>query len=196
MLAAVILAAGASERMGFPKALLDYHGKTFLERWLELTRHPRIGLQRVVLGAHATEIRHRVPLPAEQVILNRRWRQGQLASIRAALVHLRAYETEGMLLAPVDHPAVKPATIAALLAAFDRHPQAIVIPVWKGRRGHPVIFSCRFYSDLYAAPDEIGARAVVRHYAQEVVEIATADQGVVLNIDDPETYMRWLHSSR
>jgi CTP:molybdopterin cytidylyltransferase MocA len=192
VLAAVILAAGASERMGSPKALLPYRGATFLEHLLAVTRHARVGLVRVVLGAHADEIRARTGLAPETVLLNPGWQAGQLSSLQTALCSLPPGATEGILLCLVDHPFVTAELVAGLVAAFDRAPGSIVLPVYRGRRGHPVIFPSRLYPELLRAPAEVGARAVVRAHAAEVVEVATEEEGVVLNLNDPETLRRFL----
>lgn len=188
MLAAVILTGGESRRMGSPKALLPYQGRTFLEHLLEVTEHPRVGVRRVVTGASHAEIVRRVPLPSDIVVMNRSWQKGQLSSIRAAIESLRSFETEGMMVALVDHPLITKAVVEALIAAFDRSPHSIVLPTWQGRRGHPVIFPMRLYSELYQASDDIGARAVVWAHKNDVVEVPVDEEGVVLNIDDRATY--------
>jgi molybdenum cofactor cytidylyltransferase len=199
MLAAVILAAGESRRMGFPKALLPYHGRTFLEHLVEITRHPqigaRIGARRVVIGAHQEEIGRRVPLPSDEWVVNPRWRNGQLSSIRAAIDSLSGVETDGMLLILVDHPLVTARVVETMLEAFERLPGSIVIPTWQERRGHPVIFPARLFADLQGASDEVGARAVVWAHAEEVVEVPTQEEGILLNIDDRATFERLFPAS-
>jgi molybdenum cofactor cytidylyltransferase len=188
MLAAVILTGGESRRMGSPKALLPYHGHTFLEHLLEVTEHPRIGVRRVVTGASHAEIVRQVPLPSDVVVMNRSWQRGQLSSIRAAIESLRAFETEGMMVTLVDHPLITKAVVDALIKAFDRSPRSIVLPTWQGRRGHPVIFPARLYSELYHASDDVGARAVVWAHKNEILEVPCDEEGVVLDIDDRATF--------
>jgi molybdenum cofactor cytidylyltransferase len=190
MLAAVILSGGESRRMGSPKALLPYHGHTFLEHLLEITRHPRIGVRRVVVGASRGEIARRVVLAQELGVMNEEWRKGQLSSIRAAIENLRGTETEGMLVALVDHPLISSEVVAALIEAFDRSPSSIVLPTWNGRRGHPLIFPSRLYEELVAASDDVGARAVVWAHKGDVVEVPVSEEGVVLDIDDRATFER------
>src|SRR5579863_2071299 len=102
MLAVAILAAGESRRMGTPKALLRYRGKTFLEHLIEVTRHPRVGITQIVLGAGADDIREKLRLNANSVVLNENWREGQLSSIQAAIRALPPGKTEGLILCPVD----------------------------------------------------------------------------------------------
>lgn len=77
-----------------------------------------------------------------------------------------------------------------LIAVFDKDPSRIVLPTWRGKRGHPVIFPSRLYSELLAAPLAVGARAVVWAHAKEVVEVPTDEEGAVLNLNDPDTFRR------
>src|SRR6202023_4160426 len=81
LLAAVILSAGASSRMGRPKALIPFREGTFLEHLIQVTRHPRIGITRVVLGAGADEIRNITKLDEPLVVLNSTWQQGHFSSL-------------------------------------------------------------------------------------------------------------------
>jgi molybdenum cofactor cytidylyltransferase len=189
MLAAVILSGGASERMGSPKALLPFQGRPFLEHLLEITRHPSVGVRRVVLGAQAEPITKEVPLAADEIVINKDWEQGQLSSIQAALRSLPA-ETEGMLLCLVDHPLVTAGLVTELIERFQATHAPIVLPVYEGRRGHPVIFSAAVYEELLKAPADKGARAVVWAHAAEVAEVLTDEEGCVLNLNDPETMQR------
>src|SRR5258708_10389877 len=90
MLAAVILSGGASSRMGSPKALVAYQGRPFLEHLLKITVHPKIGVRRVVLGAHAEPIAKNIALSADEIVINADWEKGQLSSIQAAIRSLPA----------------------------------------------------------------------------------------------------------
>src|SRR5579872_3280459 len=118
MLAAVILSAGASRRMGSPKALIPYRGKTFLEHLVEVTRHPRVGVTRIVLGAGADAIRNKLGLDSQWIVVNDDWEKGQLSSIQAAVRSLPAGQTEGMILCPVDHPLVSAKLVGTLIEQF------------------------------------------------------------------------------
>lgn len=189
MLAAVILSGGASSRMGSPKALLPYQGRPFLEHLLKITIHPEIGARRVVLGADAESIAKAIPLKANEMIINSQWEKGQLSSIQAAVRKLPA-GTEGMLLLLIDHPLISSLLVGELIAQFHKSKKPIVLPVYEGRRGHPVIFSASLYPELLRAPAETGARAVVWAHADEVEEVPTNEEGCVLNLNNPETLNR------
>jgi len=179
-LAAVILSGGESRRMGAPKALLPYRGKTFVEHLLEVTRHKRVGVTRIVVGAHAEEIREKLSAHSAEIVVNADWAKGQLSSIQAAIRSLPAGATDGMILCPVDHPIISSELIAS------------VVPTYHGRRGHPAIFRASLYQELLEASSEVGARQVVWAHAPDVGEVTTEEEGVMLNINDSATLERAL----
>ncbi len=186
MLASVILSGGASSRMGSPKALVPYQGRPFLEHLLEVTAHREIGARRVVLGAHAEPISKAVDLKADEIVINHEWKKGQLSSIQAALRSLPP-GTDGILLCLIDHPLISSALVQDLIEQFYKTKKPVVLPVYEGRRGHPVIFSASLYDELLRAPLETGARAVVWAHSGEIEEVRTNEEGCVLNLNDPET---------
>jgi molybdenum cofactor cytidylyltransferase len=194
MLAAVILSGGSSSRMGSPKALLPYQGRPFLDHLLEVTRHPKIGVRRVVLGVHAEPITRIVDLDPAEIVINENWEEGQLSSIKAGLRTLPT-GTDGMLLCLIDHPLISITLVDGLIGQFYATRSVIVLPTFEGRRGHPVIFSAALYGELERAPLDVGARSVVWAHDKEVSEFVTTEEGCVVNLNDPETFQRVTGSS-
>lgn len=166
--------------------------KTFLEHLIEVTRHPRVGALRVVVGAHAAEIRARVKLSDDAIVVNENWEKGQLSSLQAAIRSLPAGKTEGILVCLVDHPLISAQLVSTLIETFERDKNKIVIPAYRGKRGHPLIFPSALYAELLAAPENIGARAVVRAHATDVVEVPVEEEGIVINLNDPAALERVL----
>lgn len=186
MLAAVILAAGESRRMGSPKALVPFRGVNFVEHLVSATHHPRVGVTRVVLGAGAEEIRTKLNIDPAIIVINPNWERGQLSSIQAAIRSLPE-GTEGLILAPVDHPLVSANLISQIIKKFDESFTLLALPTFHGQRGHPVVFRASLYHELLEASPDVGARQVVWAHEQSIAEVPTEEEGVVLNLNDPET---------
>jgi molybdenum cofactor cytidylyltransferase len=180
--AGLILAAGESRRMGFPKALLQYREETFLDTLIGLFAEP-CGPVIVVLGAGAGDIRSRAARSATFTV-NPRWALGQTTSMQCGLRAVPP-EAEGVLFTLVDHPAVSPATIHALLAG--RRP-LLRVPRFGNRRGHPIWFSRQLISEFLALPETGAARDVVSNHAAETEFLDLDDPGILADIDDPEAY--------
>jgi molybdenum cofactor cytidylyltransferase len=183
VIAGIILAAGASSRMGTPKALLDYRGETFLDRLIRVLGavcDPVI----VALGYHASEIRAQAKHPARFVV-NPDPSRGQLSSLQTALA-LVPDNAEGFLFLPVDCPAVEPETVQRIVDVFHSTADLLVIPRFEGHRGHPVCARRELIAEFLALPAEAQAKDVVRRYTPHYVD--TSDAGVLSDIDDPEAY--------
>jgi molybdenum cofactor cytidylyltransferase len=189
MLAAIILSGGASRRMGSPKALLSYQGRPFLEHLLDVAHHPKIGVRRIVLGADAEPIAKEVDLAPGEIVINEEWEKGQLSSLQTALRSL-PQRTDGAILLLIDHPLISSTLVEELIETFYKSGKPIVLPVYDGRRGHPVIFSAALYEELLNAPPETGARSVVWAHSAEVQIVQTNEEGCVLNLNDPDTMQK------
>jgi molybdenum cofactor cytidylyltransferase len=197
MVSGIILAAGSSQRMGSPKALLKIGEKTFLQHIVEQLRSARILDLVLVLGAHAEEIQPTLSWFKGKVVINERWQEGQLTSIIAGLdalnlVNPEPEEIHGAMICPVDHPLLSQAILVELQQGFWRSHKQIILPTYEGKRGHPVIFHSDLFDEIRNAPAELGARAVVRNHPDDVFEVPVKESGVVTNIDTPEDYEKYI----
>jgi molybdenum cofactor cytidylyltransferase len=189
VIAGVILAAGASSRMGSPKALLDYRGETFvgrLARVLSEVCDPVI----VVLGYHAEVVRPAVGRNA-RVAVNPAPERGQLSSLQTALGELPEL-AEGFMFVPVDCPAADPETVARVAGAFRMRDPKIhfVVPQYRGKHGHPVCASRDIAAEILALPATAQARDVVHRHVPDTLYVDVDDPGILTDVDDPERYRR------
>jgi molybdenum cofactor cytidylyltransferase len=190
MIAGVILAAGESSRMGTPKATLIWRGRTFLELIVQTLREG--GLERivVVLGHQAEDIQRQVEIEPAQVVINPDYRSGQTSSLQVGLRALMADELEAVLLCLVDHPAVSGETVRRIVAAFRQGGAPVVIPTYHARRGHPVLIGRQVLDELLALDCHAGADSVARKYRPQTQIVEVEDEGVVIDVDDPDSYRR------
>ena len=189
MIIAVVLSAGESSRMGRPKALLPIEGQRFIERIIRVIGKSRVGRTIVVLGHHADQLRGQIEHLPVEVVINPDYHKGQLSSLQAAIRHIEKDDRcDAMLVHLVDHPFIDVALVDALIERFYETKKLIVLPRYRGKRGHPVIFSRDLFQELLDAALDQGAKAVVNAHRQETLEIEWQDEGITLDIDTPELY--------
>jgi molybdenum cofactor cytidylyltransferase len=190
MIAAVILAAGNSSRMGKPKALLTINNSTFLNSILNRARISKYRNIIVVLGQHYELVEKSIlPKGAYDVIRNQHPEHGQLSSLQLALRCIKE-DIKGTLVALVDHPMVSEKTYRLIFKKANEQPGSIIIPTFRGRKGHPVYFSRKFFAELLKAPLDQGARYVVSNNESEVIYVPVDDAGIITDIDTPEQYVQ------
>jgi CTP:molybdopterin cytidylyltransferase MocA len=183
--AALILAAGESRRMGRPKARLVLDGITFVERGIASLRAGGCAPIVIVDGAHPLDD---LQLDAA-LVHNGNWRAGPLASLQVGLRHALALAPTltGLLVHHVERPRVRPETIRALLDAHARAPEQIVQPTHRGQSGHPLLWPRAAFDELLALdPATASARALVHGaWADRRSKLELDDPGVLDNFDNP-----------
>ncbi len=192
----LILAAGASTRMGRPKALMDFDGKTCLDLALESIRG--LGTPVVVLGADRDEIQARVPLGSVQIALNEDFERGETSSIKIGLACL-APAAAAFLLRPVDFPLVSAEEVSLVIGAFLRNEdpnKTVFVPAYGMRRGFPVLFQRELAGEFMALPDDAPPRAVMGGRTQRICHVECGRAYVLMDMDTPEDYRRCLEAYR
>jgi molybdenum cofactor cytidylyltransferase len=197
---AVVLAAGASSRMGTPKAGLSLGdpADTFVSRLIRRLIEAGLPDIVVVTGAQPSAVRLaagriRPPVRFEH---NDNWAEGQLTSLIAGLAERPGDVLEAVLVTLVDAPLVSVATIQRVLETWRACRAPIVRPARGDVHGHPVIFDRSLFEELRAADPQIGAKAVVRAHASAIVNVPVDDAGAFLDIDTPDEYQDALRQLR
>jgi len=186
--------------MGRPKALLTLpsDGATFVER-----------LVRVMLAGGAADVLV-VARPGDdgldaevqrlagdgcavRLVENAHADRGQLSSVVVGVNAADHPGVRGVIVTPVDSPLVGAATVREMLTVFDTRQPPVVRASYRGRHGHPVIFSRRVFDSLRHADPAIGAKAVVHAHAGELIDVEVDNPGVVMDADNPDDYARILN---
>jgi molybdenum cofactor cytidylyltransferase len=186
-IAAVILAAGRSTRMGGPNKLLaEIAGKPLVRIAAEEALASRARPVVVVTGHERERVEAALKGMNVQRVHNPNFAAGLSTSLKAGLAALPP-EVDGAIVCLGDMPQVRADLIDKLIAAFDPERGAlVVVPTIDGKRGNPVVWSRRFFPELMALEGDVGARHLIGRYGEAVVEVAVADKAALIDIDTPE----------
>lgn len=191
--AALILAAGESKRFGGPKQLADWGGRPLLEHVVDqVGGWPQVDEIYAVLGANAGRIMERVDLPAAAAVVeNHEWREGIASSLRAGLDALMGDRgAEAALVVLADQPMVPAAAVERLFEARRRSGRPVILPLYRFRRGHPVLLDRWLWPRLIAGLEgDQGARNLFLSRPEWVEEVLFGEDAPQ-DIDTPEDLAR------
>ncbi|MCL5019231.1 MAG: nucleotidyltransferase family protein [Patescibacteria group bacterium] len=196
MIAGLILAAGESRRMQSPKSLLPIENKTFIEHIIDILQKGCADPVVVILGHNADQIQKAAKLSGTIILNNPDYPLGQLTSIQCGVKHLMKLPVVGVLICPVDCPLISASLIQRLIHESEKNEREIIIPTYEGRRGHPGLFMKSRFQDILDAPLNQGARWVIQRHPEEIKEMATEEEGVILNINTPDDYKIYIGDKR
>ncbi len=185
LISAIILAAGMSSRMRRPKHLLKLGGRTVLGRVVDTFIHSNVGEVLVVVGT-ASGI-GRGELRGVKVIQNPESSMGVSTSIKAGLDAVRA-DSDAAVFGLADKPFVTVGTINSLIESYRASGRGIVIPIYRGIRGNPILFSREFFNELGGLSGDVGGKAVIKKHKERVLEVEVEDEGVLIDINTEKDY--------
>jgi molybdenum cofactor cytidylyltransferase len=196
MIATIVPAAGRSERMGRPKLILAIDGLTVIARVVHALRQG--GAEPVVVITPPRDA------PGAGILIEEADRAGAVvviaavrpadmrASFELGLARLEASPCpSAVMLVPADSPGITPTLVAQLARQAGAMPQAILIPTYRGKRGHPIVLPWSLALKSRKLPEGVGLNALVALHASEVVEVEVAEPGALDDLDTPEDYQRW-----
>jgi molybdenum cofactor cytidylyltransferase len=183
----IILAAGDSTRMGYPKALLPIGNGTFLTRILGIVQEIGLATPVIILGRAASVIHPTIQNWPAKIKINPDPDRGQLSSIQLGLASLGA-SAQACMIWPVDHPAVSAELVRSLAQLFIESECVLAFPKFEEKRGHPAIFHRSVFREFLKAPLEEGPKKIILRYLQDTAEFPTDESAVVQDIDTPADY--------
>lgn len=186
MISCIILAAGLSNRFGSPKPLAEWHKETLIEHLQRLLLPTSLHEIVIVLGSHAQEIK---PLLLNhnkiKLVYNKDYNFGQTSSFKEGLKSVSP-KAEGVMLWPVDYPAIKRETVNLLVEAFIKEKPLILIPTHKDKKGHPPIFSATLRKEFLRLVVTVGVNSVFYNHSAYVRTLEVNDPGVVATFNTPQ----------
>jgi molybdenum cofactor cytidylyltransferase len=187
MISAILLAAGESNRMGQPKQLMPFDQSTIVERTIDHLLNSPVSETIVVLGYKGEEIRKIIAGKLIKIAINPDYQQGMSTSIIAGLKQVDK-RARAVLIALGDQPFVNSQTITSLVEAFIVNNRGIIIPVYRGKRGNPVIFAIKYKCELLNLKGDVGGREIIKRHPDDVLEVEVNCEGILLDIDTMENY--------
>jgi len=192
-IAAVILAAGSSSRLGEPKQLLDLGGRPVLAHTLAAVRRTALAPIYVVLGHAAAEIEQRVDLRDVQTIHNPDYLTGQSSSVRVALDAVPS-DVDAVVFILGDQPLVEPAVIDRLAYAYRTENAPIIQPNYREGRGNPVLIARSLFNELAEVIGDTGARPLIQRHRDAVFLVDATEFDRPDDIDTLDDYERILRT--
>jgi len=190
MIYAILLAAGASRRMGTNKLLLPYGGESVIRHIVKTLLASGVDGIVIVTGHDPEAIHIELREYPVRYAHNCDFESGMLSSVRCGLRE-RSHDCDAVIVALGDHPTLDASVISRMIAEHRKGAQ-IVVPSHNGKRGHPLLFSMRYAEAVLTRYDDCGLRGLIREYAAEVVEIACDEDSATLDMDTPEDYVALL----
>ncbi len=186
-ISAILLGAGESKRMGADKLSLPWGRRTILEQCFQTLLRSEVNELIIVLNSRNKAAQDLLRGRKASVVVNPLFKKGMSTSIRKGLQAIHSH-CDGILVALGDQPLLKTRTINALIHAFNRGEGRIIIPSFRGTRGHPVIFHREFKRELLNLKGDVGGRSIFKSRSQDVRVIPVKSAGVIKDIDTWSAY--------
>lgn len=187
-IAAIILAAGLSSRMGDLKPLLHLGHRSLLEHCTRLFRQAGINRVVAVIGHRSEEITRAAEHLQLEWILNPEYEQGMFTSIQTGVRALAPYQPDGYFVLPVDIPLIRPVTVSTILSAYSCRRDLTAIPFFAGKPGHPPLLPASLSKAIIHHDGSGGLRALLNQYPCNSVQVW--DQGILLDADTPGDFSK------
>jgi molybdenum cofactor cytidylyltransferase len=189
---AIILAAGESKRMKVPKMLLPIRGKTMIEKVVENVAGSEVFRTLVVVGSFREEVSGAISRTGVSICYNENYRKGMLSSVKCGFNNLPVIY-DAVVVLPGDQPFIEPEVINSLIKAFRETAKGIIIPVYRKKRGHPILISSKYRDAVELLDENEGLRSLSVMYKKDVFEVKTSSPGILKDFDTKQDYLNELN---
>lgn len=186
---AIILAAGESKRMGFPKMLLDFNGKSMLEMVIENVKGSDVNNIMVVLGAENKRLSELVDRMNVKYCSNSNYKKGMLSSVRCGIRNIPK-DCDAILVFQGDQPLISKDVTNVVIDAYRSSDKEIVIPVCNNKRGHPIMIGKKYLDKIEILDDNEGLRSLAYLYSDDVLEVETNNPAILRDFDTYDEYKK------
>ena len=193
MICAIVLAAGESRRMGAQKLLLPFGGKTVIAHVVDELLRSDIDAVYVVVGHEGNRITEELSGRSVTIVTNPNYKLGMLSSVRCGLQAL-PQKCEKVLVALGDQPAITSELVNQIVQSSSTTDKGILVPLYRGKRGHPILFSTRYRDEIMTSFDNVGLRGLLQAHPDDILELTVSTPAVLSDIDSPDDYRRELAS--
>lgn len=191
MTCAVVLAAGLSRRMGVQKLLLPFGGKTVISYIVDQLLASTTGNVHVVAGHQSERISRELSGRQITIVNNPNYKSGMLSSVRCGLKSLPE-NCRAVMVVLGDQPSITTELIDQMLRAFAATDKTILVPLHKGEKGHPVLFSSHYRPEILTKYGQVGLRGLLHDHPSDIFELEVSSSSVLYDMDYPEDYRREL----
>ncbi len=186
---AIILAAGESKRMGFPKMFLTFNGKTMIENVIANVTESKVNNTIVVLGAERDSLIDLIAKSSVMSCYNDKYREGMLSSVKCGFRNLPS-DYKAVLVFQGDQPLITPMAINTVIDAYLLSGKGIVIPTYQNRRGHPLLVDRKYRGEIEKLSAAKGLRSLADKFYGDILEIETNESGILRDFDTYEEYKK------
>lgn len=183
----ILLAAGESKRMGKPKLLLPLGGGTILEKTVDNILSSRVDEVIVVLGAEAQKIEKAITGKPVNIIFNPEYHQGMSTSLIAGLKQVSS-QAQRVMVALSDQPLIEKDTYNKLINESLNSNKGITVPLYKTKRGNPIIFAINYKDELLSLKGDVGGREILRRHPDDILEVAVDSGSIYINLNTTGDY--------
>jgi molybdenum cofactor cytidylyltransferase len=189
MIAALVLAAGRSRRMGVQKLLLPLGGQPVIARIVDKVLRSPVDKVLVVVRQGDESVARALGGRKVRFVANPHAEGEMLSSVRCGLLAVPA-EADGVLIVLGDQPGISREVVAELVRTFQAGSRGIVVPTCGGQRGHPLLVATRYRDEILSRYDDTGLRGLLRAYPEDVWEVEVSTPKIFDDMDTPEDYRR------